>query len=185
MKPSLSNWFFSWNKISVEMVHCLIWIKNWWKWKSIVWFYSLNIMEKFSSIVEENLSFINWLKEQSERRNWKKENVHSVTVFNSTNNSSVQHFAFRLMSCFNSFIKSCPIWLWERSSVLSVCVRKSICVLKKRKFDSLCSLVTHQRGILLLHLRFDSKRDRVCWVSVFESRSVCWRRENSTHCVHS
>ena len=50
----------------------------------------------------------------------------------------------------------------SRSSVLSVCVRKSICVLKKRKFDSLCSLVLHQTGILLLDLRFDSRRDGVC-----------------------
>ena len=45
-------------------------------------------------------------------------------------------------------------------------------VLKKRKFDSLCSLLMHQRGILLLHLRFDSLWDWVCWVSVFESRCV-------------
>ena len=68
----------------------------------------------------------------------KKENIHWITVFKSTSNSIVHHFAFRLMSWLNSFINSFPISFSPRSSVLNICVKKSISVSKKRKWIWFC-----------------------------------------------
>ena len=62
---------FSSKKIPLQMVRCSTWIKTG-ESQSVVRFYSVNKMEKFSSIVEENFSFVNLLKAQSEAEIEKK-----------------------------------------------------------------------------------------------------------------
>ena len=67
-----------------------------------------------------------------------------------------------------------PITFSLRSSVLSVCVKKSLCLLCWIRENSThpAVLVMYQQDLLLVYLRFDCRRDGVCWVSVWKSRSV-------------
>ena len=61
-------------------------------------------------------------------------------------------------------------------------------VLKKRKFDSLCCFEVQKTNVLLLYLRFDSTpRFKLgeCLCEKVDLCLLCWRRENSTHCVVS
>ena len=68
-----------------------------------------------------------------------------------------------------------PIWFEERSSVVSVCVKKCrwVYVLsrwrERERWGLLCCFVMHQPDVVLLYLRFDSRRDLVWWVSVWKS----------------
>ena len=171
---------FSLKKILIEMVRCSTWIKSG-ESQSVVWFYSLNKMENFLlknlSFVEENFFFINCLNEQSEAE-IEKENVHWVTIFKSTTSSILHHFAFRSMSCFNSFINSFPISFPKRSSALSVCVKKSICVF----------CFEEEKIRLTLFSRNASDRhfapSAPIWFSQrFNSLSVCVKKSICVFCV--
>ena len=113
------RWFvvrLGWKVVNVNQSFDFI---RWTKWK-IFFSKTHRSMKKF--VVYSLVKRAQW------SRNWKNQNVYWVTVFKSMSSPIVQHFAFRSMSCFNSFIDSFPIWLPKRSSALSVCEKKSICV---------------------------------------------------------
>ena len=84
-----------------------------------------------------------------------------------------------------------PIWLYGEMECRWVSAWKSRSVsfvLKKRKFDSLCCFEVQKTNVLLLYLRFDSTpRFNVgeCLCEKVDLCLLCWRRENSTHCVVS
>ena len=95
---------------------------------------------------------------------------------------------FRLMSWFNSLINSFPISLSERLSVLSVCVKKSICVFCVEEEQirlTLFSRNASDRSFAPLSLIWFLV-EMECVECLCEKVDLCLlggRRENSTHCV--
>ena len=69
---------------------------------------------------------------------------------------------------------SSPISLQCRPSLMSVCVEKWSCDMNenRRERGSQYYFLMHPPNIVLLWLRFDSRRDRVWWVSVWKVWNV-------------
>jgi hypothetical protein len=70
-----------------------------------------------------------------------------------------------------------PIWLFQRSSEVSVCMKSKTVGWEREKerrnpFVSPCYAVVHHSDILLLELRFDCSRGWVKWVSVWSRKQL-------------
>jgi hypothetical protein len=70
-----------------------------------------------------------------------------------------------------------PIWLYERSTEVSVCMKLKTVGWGREKerrnsFVLPCYAVEHHSGVLLLDLRFDCSRDWVKWVSVWSRKQL-------------